>query len=96
MPSPQGNLFLRFWRLAPPQSIPELSPFAPKEVRQSVPTVSIIRQYGSELLPIGLDSQQVLSHSALPNISWAENKVRNRSSVGHKCMEPKAEEKLPF
>jgi hypothetical protein len=101
MPGPQGNLFLQgfplgVWRLAPPQGIPELSPFAPEEVRQAVPTVAVIRQHRSELLPIGLNVQQMFGHSALPNISWAEDEVANCSCVGYERMEPKAEEKLPL
>ena len=76
--------------------MPELSPSAPEEIRQAVPAVSVVRQYGSDLPAIGFDGQQVLGHAALSNIGWAEDKVTNRSCIGHKRMEPKAEEKLPF
>jgi hypothetical protein len=82
--------------LAFPKGIPELSPSAPEEVRQTVPTISVVRQYGSELCPIGFDGQQVLGHAPFTNIGRTEDKVTNRSLIRDKRMEPKAEEKLPF
>ncbi len=96
MPGPQGNLFLRVWRLAPPQSIPELSSLAPEEVRQAVPTVAVIRQHRSELLPVGLNVQQMSGHPALPNVGRAEDEVANCSLIRDKRVQTETKEELPL